>query len=139
MDAPLRLTVPAGAAGVAQAHAALAGWFAPGVSARSRHAADLVVEEVLMNVAMHGGGGEVALAALATPGAGGEPGVLTLRFDDDGPDFDPVAAPALAAPASLAEARVGGLGLALVRRFATALRHTRLPAGNRLEVELALR
>ena len=108
-----------------------------GVAPRVLGRAEVVIEEVVMNIAMHAfqNAGLHDLALHAAPcGAGG----CEIVFEDAGHLFDPTAS-VLPEPArELAEASVGGLGLVLVRRFASEVTYERLPAGlNRLRVVLA--
>jgi serine/threonine-protein kinase RsbW len=65
------------------------------------------------------------------------PEAVVLRFDDDGVPFDPSSGIDPAPAKSLEEARIGGFGLILVRRAASALDYTRTPDGrNRVTVTL---
>ncbi len=129
-----RHRIAGGAAEVSAAQAALAGWLrAAGASPGGIARAEIVLEELVLNAQRHGGAPEVAVEAAV---AGG---LCTLVLEDAGPFFDPTAGALPLAAASLGEARVGGLGLALARRNALALRYGRTAAGrNRLEVDLAL-
>jgi anti-sigma regulatory factor (Ser/Thr protein kinase) len=127
-----RYSISGGPAGVAAAQAALADYLAgQGAPSRVVHRAELVLEEVALNALRHGGAPDVLLEADM------QGDVCILVLEDAGIAFDPVAAIPPAPAASLAEAKIGGLGLVLVHRTARALRYTRTPAGrNRLEVEL---
>lgn len=58
---------------------------------------------------------------------------LTIR--DDGRPFDPVSAPLHQQPASLAEARIGGLGLQLIRKLMSACEYRREQDGNVLVLD----
>lgn len=99
---------------------------------------ELVLEEVLMNLAWHawpdGGEGHSSRVTLAE-----QPDALLLTFEDDGVPFDPLTAPPPRAPVTLDEARPGGLGLVLVKRYARALAYERADGRNRLTVTLARR
>jgi anti-sigma regulatory factor (Ser/Thr protein kinase) len=57
---------------------------------------------------------------------------LRIEISDRGIEFDPVAYVPRAAARSLEEARAGGRGLLLVRKFATQLQHRRVQGTNRL-------
>jgi len=97
--------------------------------------AELLFEEVVTNLLRHGfdapGEREVGIEAAAAPDG------CTLVFEDAGRPFDPTAAALPQAPARLADAPVGGLGLVLLRRTARRLAYVRLPEGrNRLTVEI---
>jgi len=79
---------------------------------------DLCVTELVTNIADHGyagrGDGEVELRAEpAADGAG-----IRVEIADNGEPFDPLAVPPPAPPARAAEARIGGLGIHLVRSYA---------------------
>lgn len=135
--AVLRLALRgAAAADVVRAQAALAGFLAArGAGPRSVSRAELVLEEVALNALRHGypEGQEPALDIVASI----EEGRCVLRFEDRGIPFDPAAA-SLPAPATgLAEARIGGLGVTLIRRMAEDLHYERTPDGrNRLRLTL---
>ena len=89
-----------------------------------------------MNIAMHAFNDakphEVGLhAALCGIGR------CEVVFEDAGRPFDPTALPLPEPAPLLAEAPVGGLGLVLLRRFASGINYRRLPTGlNRLHVVL---
>ncbi|AMO25476.1 hypothetical protein UC35_15195 [Ramlibacter tataouinensis] len=97
--------------------------------------AELVVEEVLMNIVWHaypeGGTREMRLEAEWLPQE------LVLTFEDDGVPFDPTQARPARPAATLAEAVPGGLGVGLVRRYAKAMAYCRVDARNRLAVTLS--
>ena len=96
---------------------------------------ELALEEVFMNVVMHG-----------TPGAGTQVEVsvtlcddgLTLMVADDGPAFDPLLLPAPDVAASLDERKVGGLGVFLVRQMMDAVNYQRVAARNELRMRKRL-
>lgn len=83
---------------------------AHGAEERARYAVRLVLEELLANIVLHGGARSEA-EVLVRANAGG----IAVRISDDGIAFDPTSAAAATAPDSLAHARVGGLGLTMVR------------------------
>ncbi len=95
---------------------------------------DLVLEEMLMNRIEHAfapgecGRTQVRLTV--------QPDAVVLEFEDDGVPFDPLQAPAPAAPASLQDARVGGLGLLLTRKAARECRYERRAGRNVFTVVL---
>lgn len=83
---------------------------------------ELALEEVFMNVVMHGapGGGarvEVSLQLAA--------GGLTMTIADDAPPFDPLSVPPPDATASLDERPIGGWGVLLVRRMMDTVAYRR--------------
>jgi len=99
-----------------------------GLDDRAAYALRLCVDELAGNVLLHAGSAALHVSLETPP--------LRLTIEDDGPEFDPttVADPAL--PASLDEARLGGLGLLLTRRFSRALDYTRHDGWNRVTVAL---
>lgn len=87
----------------------------------------LVAEELAANVVMHGtGAGFFAFTATVT-GAG-----VAILFEDDGPEFDPLAAPAAATGAGVDSREVGGLGLHLLRKMTRGAAWERTGGVNRL-------
>ncbi len=92
---------------------------------------DLLVEEVLMNVARHaypaGAPGEVTVSYLVRG-----PGELVMEFSDQGVAFDPLAASPPDLTLDLAHRPVGGLGIFLLRKFASSLSYRREHDANRL-------
>lgn len=107
-----------------------------GVGEATRSAVDLVLEELLGNTIRYGSAGRGARASVTL--APLEHGLL-LVLEDDGRAFDPTAHPEPERPASLAAARIGGLGISMVRKVTRAMRYSRVAHRNRLEVELELR
>jgi anti-sigma regulatory factor (Ser/Thr protein kinase) len=66
-----------------------------------------------------------------------QPDAVDLCIEDDANSFDPLSVPEPELPRSLEEARVGGLGLLMVRRATTDLHYVRLPGRNRLSARIA--
>lgn len=107
-------------------------------SARASFGLGVALEELLMNQVLHAhpdaqAPAPVALQAWVVGDA------LVLHLADHGIAFDPLSRPAPVAPASLEDARPGGLGLHLLRRYTRAMAYQRLDGANHLTVELALR
>ncbi|MBL6076920.1 ATP-binding protein [Belnapia sp. T18] len=129
-----RYRIAGGAAEVSAAQSALAAWMeAAGASLHSVTRAEVVLEELALNAQRHGGALEVLVEASIAVG------LCTLVLEDAGRPFDPTVGVLPLPAASLGAARIGGLGLALVRRNAAALRYTRTGMGrNRVEVDLPL-
>ena len=106
-------------------------WSAAGLPPADLMKFELALEEVFMNVVMHG-----------SPGAGTRidvsvilcDGGLTLTVEDDGPAFDPLLLPVPNVAASLEERKVGGLGVFLVRQMMDAVRYQRVAARNQLRM-----
>ena len=92
---------------------------------------ELALEEVFMNVIMHGSPGtasEVEVSVILCDGS------LTLMVESDGPAFDPLRLPAPDVAASLEERKVGGLGVFLVRQMMEAVSYQRVAARNQLRM-----
>lgn len=96
-----------------------------GASERQRFAAKLCAEELLANLLRHD---ETAPAVALT--LTGDAERLTLAIEDGGAPFDPSLGPAREALGALDEARPGGWGLALIRRFADDFSYRRSKTGN---------
>ena len=98
-----------------------------GLSEDRTYALDLCIVELVTNIATHsyrGAPGEIRLVLdLGSLGA-----VLTIL--DHGPAFDPLSVPTPDKPASIEEAKVGGLGIHLVRSTADGCRYERRDGRN---------
>lgn len=92
-----------------------------GVDARAVHHVSLVIDEILTNVATHGGSPDVPASVaidIRTDRVFGEIG-------DWGTPFDPRTGPEPDLGASLEKRSIGGLGLHLVRQLTSALEYRR--------------
>ncbi|NMJ42897.1 ATP-binding protein [Roseomonas sp. JC162] len=132
----LRLSIPASSAGLTAAQPRLRAFLdARGLPGGIADRAELLVEEAVMNVAMHGA--EDAATAQVDLLAEAGPDRCILVFEDAGRAFDPTAGELKERPLSLADAEPGGLGLVLMRRMTRELAYERLPEGrNRLRMVL---
>jgi serine/threonine-protein kinase RsbW len=96
----------------------------------------LVLEEVVANVAMHafapGERGEITVRLHVSPNA------ASLVVEDTGRPFDPNAVPVPEQPASLCEAKPGGLGLILLRHYCRDISYERTRDRNRLTLRFPL-
>jgi anti-anti-sigma factor len=134
--APLRLRLPADRGSVDDARQAVGRFLAPhGLSAEAVYRVELVLEEILLNVALHGRVASTppwveVLVELA-------PEDVVLRFEDEGIAFDPLQAAELPRPSTLDEAVPGGLGLVLVRRNTRHMGYERREGRNRLTLVVA--
>jgi serine/threonine-protein kinase RsbW len=90
-----------------------------GVDARAVHHVALVIDEILTNVATHGGSPDVP----ATVALDVQPDRISGEIGDTGKPFDPRTAPAPDIGAPLEERKIGGLGLHLVRQLTSALEY----------------
>ncbi len=99
-------------------------------------AVDLIVEEIFLNIAMHGykdgPPGPVAIHCHSP-----ETGVLMIRFQDWAEEFNPLAvnnSPARQVP--LSQRNVGGLGLVVVKNIAESIIYQRVENTNDLSIRM---
>lgn len=83
-----------------------------GIDAEGQSDVRLVLEELLANALDHGGAGD------CTVELGFDRATITLRIEDDGTAFDPLAAPPLELDADDLDRPIGGLGIHLVKTLA---------------------
>ena len=96
-----------------------------GAAERQRFAARLCAEELLANIQRHDATTPAVAMTLTF-----KSGRLTLAIEDGGAPFDPTRGPEREALGDLDEARPGGWGLALIRRFADDFTYRRSRTGN---------
>lgn len=108
-------------------------WSASALPAEQALAFELALEEVFMNVVMHGAqrAGGIPVVEVALRHADGR---LTMTVEDDGPQFDPLTLPPPKLTGSLEERPVGGLGVFLVRKMMDTVSYQRIGARNRLRM-----
>jgi anti-sigma regulatory factor (Ser/Thr protein kinase) len=100
---------------------------AQALSAELLYALTLCVEEAASNAVRHGTPNapvQLSLHAAAD--------TVVAELVDHGIPFDPLQAPPPVQPATLAEARPGGLGIHLMREFCPDIRYARQDGANRL-------
>lgn len=102
-----------------------------GVSAEVRNRIEVALEEVIANIVRHGFAGAQGKSVGVSVTL--EPKAVRLVIDDDAPFYDPLQKPDLVLPDELGEARVGGLGVHLVRTMASRVEHETIAAGIRQE------
>ena len=112
----------------------LAGWiegFArQGMSTDVSFAVQLCLEEAVANIIMYGAArGDRLEIAVELERNGG---TLVARIEDNGQQFDPTRAPPPAVATSLEQAKVGDLGIHLMRSFASGMDYERRDGRNRL-------
>lgn len=102
-----------------------------GIDGMARYNTELAFEEIALNIIRHGSPrGEVTTTVVFGP-------EIVMTFDDDGLPFDPTAAPDPVLPSSIEEAKVGGLGLLLVKQFSSRMTYRRTPeARNQLTLAI---
>jgi len=105
------------------------------LAADTTFALHLCLEEAVANIVMHGG------AQPETPicvELGWRDGEVVATIEDQARAFDPTALPSRIAPKSLDEARIGELGVHLIRSFASRMQYERRDGRNRLDLHFAL-
>lgn len=123
----LRLVVNANTAALHDAQLAIADFLrAQGAGPRTAARAELLLEELALNALRHGGALELAVTAWHDGTRCG------LDFEDRGTAFDPTSAIEPDRPASLRDARIGGLGVPLLHRMAAAADYSRTEDGRNL-------
>lgn len=128
LDLPLLLESRALAATQRQ----LADFLAAGGCATDvRFRVELVVEEVVMNVIRHAHPHGATRAMLRVTCADGR---VAIAIEDNGPAFDPLAAPLRPLEGALGGHHEGGFGLHLIRRHSDAAQYDRDGGVNRLEL-----
>ena len=107
-----------------------------GVGAGEMRKFELALEEIFMNIVMHGSqpgtAPQVEVSLSLTTDA------LTMTVEDNGPQFDPLSLPAPDVTASLADRRVGGLGVFLVRKIMDSVSYARIAGRNQLRMSRRL-
>ena len=89
---------------------------------------ELILEEVLSNVIRHGLGGRAD--QLIHVVAGASPAAVDLVFEDEGSPFNPLTAPPPDPFESLETAKIGGLGVHLVKKLAASVQYQRMAPGD---------
>jgi anti-sigma regulatory factor (Ser/Thr protein kinase) len=106
------------------------GWARQGVSSDVSFAVQLCLEEAVANVIMYGGVSDARLKIVIEIERNGT--TLVARVVDNGRQFDPTQAPPPSMPTSLVEAKIGDLGIHLMRSFASGMHYERRDGCNRL-------
>lgn len=102
---------------------------------RLAYALRLVLEELFLNLIKYSKAGQRSNQAWVSIALRSEDTLITI--EDDGPPFDPtMEAIDPVKPRNLAEARPGGVGLALVRHMTAGLHYERRGERNHLEARL---
>ena len=106
-----------------------------GYSGSSTMALELVVEEVLVNVASYAYptcAGEIEIICSS------DEKLFTISFSDSGVPFDPLERSAPDTEASIDERRIGGLGIHLIRKMSRAVEYKRENGRNIFRVSFDL-
>ena len=97
---------------------------------------ELALEEIFMNIVMHGAQpGSTPLVEVSLDRASES---VTMTVEDDGPQFDPLSLPPPDVTASLAGRPVGGLGVFLVRNMMDTISYARVAGRNQLRMSKRL-
>lgn len=96
---------------------------------------DMIVEELFVNIASYAYPDGIGDAVVGYCVAGD---VLHMRFEDSGLPFDPTARPDAAAPASIEETHIGGLGIQMVRMNTSSFCYCRKDGLNILTLSKSL-
>jgi sigma-B regulation protein RsbU (phosphoserine phosphatase) len=105
-----------------------------GISERATFGARVCVAEIAANVLEHSSSPTTPPefnVTLRPSGAG-----LDVEITDSGDPFDPTTAPESPVPRTIEAAQIGGLGLRLVRSYATNIRYRRDGVRNHLSLHL---
>lgn len=106
-----------------------------GTTPRVRYLVDFAIEEVVSNIVRHGRRDTDEASTIAVR-VNVDAERCELHFIDRGAAFDPLQAPAPDLEVPLAQRRVGGVGLPLLRRMTTAMRYERAADANHLYVTI---
>ncbi len=97
-----------------------------GVQEKGRYNVELVFEEIVTNVIRHGSLDRTDCAVEVSVGF--KPGAVVITFSDNARPFDPITHEFPESPdESIEEARIGGLGLILVRKACASMEYKRTP------------
>ena len=111
------------------------GWAQQALSSDLSFAVQLCLEEAVANVIMYGAGGRDRLEIAVEVEDNGA--TLVARVVDNGSPFDPTEAPRPPIASSLAQARIGNLGIHLMRSFASSMQYERRDGCNRLTLRFS--
>jgi serine/threonine-protein kinase RsbW len=106
------------------------GWAMRDLSASLSFAVQVCLEEAVANIIMYSATTDDRLEIVIEVEHGDQ--TLIARIEDNGSAFDPTQVPRPPVPPSLAEAKVGNLGIHLMRSFASCMYYERLDSRNRL-------
>lgn len=124
-----------GAVAVEQGRLAVTAYLQPfDISPRTLNRVEVVLEELVGNVVRHGRGVSAITVAI-----GNSSGAIDLAVEDDGEEFDPLAAPDPAPFTTLTEAPLGGLGIPLIRKLTSAATYERIGNGSEARNRMTVR
>jgi serine/threonine-protein kinase RsbW len=108
------------------------GWAIRDLSASMSFAVQVCLEEAVANIIMYSTTTDNRLKIVVEVERGDQ--TLVARIEDNGSAFDPTQVPRPPVPASLTEAKVGNLGIHLMRSFASGMDYERRDSRNRLTI-----
>jgi serine/threonine-protein kinase RsbW len=112
-------------------------WAARDLSADLSFAVQVCLEEAVANIMMYTAAQDAPLDIVVEVERTDQ--ALVARIEDNGSAFDPTRAPRRTVPASLAQAKVGNLGIHLMRSFASGMHYERRDNRNRLTMRFGVR
>jgi len=97
-----------------------------GVDTRAAHHVGMILDELLTNLATHGGADDADAAVRISI----EKERVFVEISDSGPPFDPRSTPDPDVAAPIEDRDIGGLGLFLMRKLASDIHYDRSEARN---------
>ena len=107
-------------------------WAASGLVPGWMASFELALEETFLNIVQHGCRPGIVPRVEVSLYLGTD--LITMTVEDDGPQFDPLSAPPPDLAANLADRRVGGLGVHLVRNVMDTVSYARIAGRNQLHM-----
>ena len=111
------------------------GWAMRDLSASLSFAVQVCLEEAVANIMMYSAAKDAPLKIIVEVERRDQ--TLVARIEDNGSAFDPTQVPPPRVPASLDEAKVGDIGIHLMRSFASGIHYERRDGTNRLTMRFA--
>ena len=108
-------------------------WATQDLSANLSFAVQVCLEEAVANIIMYSATQDDRLEIVVEVERGDQ--TLVARIEDNGSAFDPTQVLRPPVPASLAEAKVGNLGIHLMRSFASGMHYERRDSRNHLTMQ----
>lgn len=131
-------TVPAEAAQLAVLNRFVReSWTAAGLAPAGIPSFELALEEIFMNIVMHGARPGTTPVVDVSLSLGAD--TVTMTVADDGPKFDPLSLPPPDLTPGLEDRKIGGLGVYLVRELMDDVSYTRIAGRNQLRMSKRLR
>jgi anti-sigma regulatory factor (Ser/Thr protein kinase) len=107
-----------------------------GTGERGIYQIELALDELVSNVIKYSYRGSQAARPVDVRVSLEESGIV-LTIEDEGPPFNPLEAAEPEHPDNLESARIGGLGIQMVRMSSKRIQYERLAGGNRVMVTIA--